>query len=1118
DSTVTLHLTVNTAQPVHVEYSATIEQGQAYLFGCNVLETAGDYDAVYGDSTVTLHLAVNTAQPVHVEYSATIEQGQAYLFGCNVLEADGDYDAVYGDSTVTVHLTIQPQSQDIHVQYSTEITTDENYLFLCEVLHFDETGPQSITRTIPRVGNIGDSIITLNLTVMAGGSARNFEYDATIEQGQAYLFGCDVLETTGDYTAIYSDSIVTVHLTVNTAQPVHVEYDAEINQGQAYLFGCNVLETAGDYDAVYGDSTVTVHLTVITCPATPVVTDTVATICAGDLPYSWHGKSLNNDTTMCDDTLKTTLGCDSIARLQLIVQRVVLDSVVTKSICKGEPVEWKRRDGSDIPFTIDETMDYKEYHDTLRYANAPKCDSMLYTLKLVILQPSAPSTAPAVEACDSYNWVDAAQGFDTLIVTTGNYTHKFRNNAGCDSVVTLPVTIYDAVAPSTAPAVVACDSYNWTDAAQGFDTLIVTSGNYTHKFRTIHGCDSVVTLPVTIHKSATPSYAPTQIVCDSFRWADAAQSFDTLIVSTGDYTHKFQTSHGCDSIVTLPVIVYHAAAPSTAPAVEACESYNWVDAAQGFDTLIVTSGNYTHKFQTVNGCDSIVTLPVTIYNAAAPSTAPAVEACESYNWADAAQGFDTLIVTSGNYTHKFQTIHGCDSVVTLPVTIYNAAAPSTAPAVEACESYNWADAAQGFDTLIVTSGSYTHKFQTIHGCDSVVTLPVTIYHAAAPSTAPAVESCDSYKWTDAAQGFDTLIVTSGNYTHTFQTIHGCDSVVTLPVTIKKSVKRTVEETACDFWIDYDDVKQTKSGEYVYYFTAANGCDSIVTVELTIYNSAPKTVLFDTACVAYTWSVNNVEYKESTVVSETLKTIHGCDSVVELNLTILQPIIGDTAATECNMFTWRDVTYYTDTIVFDTIAGAASNGCDSIVRLDLKIGKPFVGELDLISQYDDRLLMINRTQINKLLADSLGRTDDTTYVKWYREAEPEDEFLGIGYYYTMPDGSPVPAGVYYAVIEIPGGAGACPAKGETMHYVVKAKAGAPALVPSLARPGQDIKVINLNPDQRYTIRIYTTEGILQDTYTTNGESTFIIRAADMHGFYLVELNDENMKSTLRYIVK
>ena len=342
--------------------------------------------------------------------------------------------------------------------------------------------------------------------------------------------------------------------------------------------------------------------------------------------------------------------------------------------------------------------------------------------------------------------------------------------------------------------------------------------------------------------------------------------------------------------------------------------------------------------------------------------------------------------------------------------------------------------------------------------------------------------------------------------------------MTLPVTIKKSVKRTVEETACDFWIDYDDVKQTKSGEYVYYFTAANGCDSIVTVELTIYNSAPKTVLFDTACVAYTWSVNNVEYKESTVVSETLKTIHGCDSVVELNLTILQPIIGDTAATECNMFTWRDVTYYTDTIVFDTIAGAASNGCDSIVRLDLKIGKPFVGELDLISQYDDRLLMINRTQINKLLADSLGRTDDTTYVKWYREAEPEDEFLGIGYYYTMPDGSPVPAGVYYAVIEIPGGAGACPAKGETMHYVVKAKAGAPALVPSLARPGQDIKVINLNPDQRYTIRIYTTEGILQDTYTTNGESTFIIRAADMHGFYLVELNDENMKSTLRYIVK
>ena len=289
--------------------------------------------------------------------------------------------------------------------------------------------------------------------------------------------------------------------------------------------------------------------------------------------------------------------------------------------------------------------------------------------------------------------------------------------------------------------------------------------------------------------------------------------------------------------------------------------------------------------------------------------------------------------------------------------------------------------------------------------------------------------------------------------------------------------------------------------------------------LTINYSAEKTVLFDTACVAYTWSVNNVEYKESTVVSETLKTIHGCDSVVELNLTILQPIVGDTAAEECNMFLWRDVMYYTDTIVYDTIAGAASNGCDSIVKLDLKIGKPFVGELDLIDQYDGRLLMINRTQINKLMADSLDRDNDTALVRWYREAEPEDEFLGYGYYYTKPDGSRVDPGVYYAVVEIPASSGAkCGAKGETQHYAIKAQAGAPALIPSLARPGQDIKVINLDPEQHYTIRIYTTEGILHETYSTNGESTFIIHAANDHGFYLVELSDESMKSTLRYIVK
>ena len=71
---------------------------------------------------------------------------------------------------------------------------------------------------------------------------------------------------------------------------------------------------------------------------------------------------------------------------------------------------------------------------------------------------------------------------------------------------------------------------------------------------------------------------------------------------------------------------------------------------------------------------------------------------------------------------------------------------------------------------------------------------------------------------------------------------------------------------------------------------------------------------------------------------------------------------------------------------------------------------------------------------------------------------------------------------------------------------------------MARPGEDIKVINLDPKDETTIRIYSAEGVLQRTFTARDAETFVFRAEYGNGFYLVELSSDSMKSTLRYIVK
>jgi len=62
------------------------------------------------------------------------------------------------------------------------------------------------------------------------------------------------------------------------------------------------------------------------------------------------------------------------------------------------------------------------------------------------------------------------------------------------------------------------------------------------------------------------------------------------------------------------------------------------------------------------------------------------------------------------------------------------------------------------------------------------------------------------------------------------------------------------------------------------------------------------------------------------------------------------------------------------------------------------------------------------------------------------------------------------------------------------------------------------VVNLDPEVQTNVRVYSADGSLRSVHTVSGETTYILKAGETQGFYLVEISGENMKSTLRYIVK
>lgn len=290
-----------------------------------------------------------------------------------------------------------------------------------------------------------------------------------------------------------------------------------------------------------------------------------------------------------------------------------------------------------------------------------------------------------------------------------------------------------------------------------------------------------------------------------------------------------------------------------------------------------------------------------------------VTACNSYTW-----NGNTYDVT-GRYVANLPN----DSVSTLLLTI-NYTTYGTLN-ILACDSYYWDLTEQTY----TTSGTHMATIENYLGCDSIVTLNLEVRYS---NTGIDVQNhCDAYEWIDGITYFEstntpTFVVTNAA---------GCDSTVTLNLTIRKMTTGVDVQNHCDTytWIDGNTYNES-SNDNTYTLTNAAGCDSVVTLNLTIRN---KTYGIDVQnhCDTYTW-INGITYTESTNTPVyTITNAAGCDSIVTLNLTIRKKTASPSVSlTEYNTFTWNGVTYTTSGIYTATLTNAV--GCDSTATLDLTI--------------------------------------------------------------------------------------------------------------------------------------------------------------------------------------
>ena len=251
----------------------------------------------------------------------------------------------------------------------------------------------------------------------------------------------------------------------------------------------------------------------------------------------------------------------------------------------------------------------------------------------------------------------------------------------------------------------ACEAYD----VPGSDELWSVSGTYHRQLISGQGCDSLLTIQLTIVEPSSGS--ETVSICDQFV-SPSGQIWDT----SGIYQETLTNSVGCDSIVTYDLTIL---TPSELLIeVDACNSFT---APDGHPTLTHT-GTFQEQYINAAGCDSIVTYDVTITDD--ETYEYSVSTCEPYTTPD---GLHTW-TQSGNYMYTIPTIAGCDSTITVNATITSLDLSVTdngqsLVSNQASAGYQWIDCGTGlpvdgatgqtFSPLI--SGSYAAVVEA-NGC------------------------------------------------------------------------------------------------------------------------------------------------------------------------------------------------------------------------------------------------------------------------------------------------------------------------------------------------------------------------------------------------------------------
>ncbi len=611
-------------------WSSNTTSGYSYASGDGLIYRSGHaHNGRVDSSNVAAH--TNFYKPEQ-NFSALVGcplNGQWYIEVIDAFSGDNGY--IFGwELSLNPALIPQPCHLTWRGILSEYITTINDSTYILDVPEVENDS--AIWLTLRMLNDCGDTIDSA-VSIMVHPNVGTTEPDTACDSysWQDGFITRDTILYKNLHTRYQCDSIVTVNLKVNYSTADTLVDSTVENMLPYTLMDVDFYQSVTDtvfhlINALGCDSAY--HFTLKVWPNVDTTLD--SSVCAHQLPIEWRGFVFDSAGVKYD-TIQNKHGADSVVVMRLDVRSddtvYVVDTVVQNS----------------LPYIIAGTVVDKPYSDTVFHlVNQVACDSSIHlalyvwenvdtTLDTTVCRHQLPIVWKGITVSD----------VDTVSVLLLSVN-------GADSLVVLQVavleddTIYrnDTIVENSLPYSIEGGFVFSSDA----DTTLL--------LQNVQGCDSTVHYKLKVWRNVETSYDTT--VCDNV-WPLDWRGYHFLF--GGPAKVNTHTVHGADSTVSLYVAVNPVYDTTLAP--EICDNERYTLGPRNYNV----TGHYEYTLASVVGCDSLVRVDLTVW--------PTYKT-DYYDTACLSDGIEiggVRYYESGVLPHMYTSVQGCDSLVTMYLTI-----------------------------------------------------------------------------------------------------------------------------------------------------------------------------------------------------------------------------------------------------------------------------------------------------------------------------------------------------------------------------------------------------------------------------------------------------------------